>query len=61
MALICTDKTHECYGCLTCMEADDFFCLFCGEVPTSYVYMQDGKIIGCDVCIKKVDVFEVMR
>lgn len=62
MAYRCV-KNHfrECDGCMSC-KGESYYCPECGEAVEHYVYVNnDGTIIGCDNCINKKDVWEVME
>lgn len=45
------------YG--TLKDEPPIFCPICGEECASF-YKLDGRIVGCDMCIEKVDAYEEM-
>lgn len=61
MAYRCV-KNHfrECDGCMGC-KGENYYCPECGEAVERYVYVNnDGTIIGCDNCIERRYVEDVM-
>lgn len=47
------------YGTLSTEDEKPIFCPICGEECESF-YKLDGQIVGCDMCIEKVDAYEEM-
>ena len=47
------------YGTLSTEDEKPVFCPICGEECESF-YKLDGHIVGCDMCIEKVDAYEEM-
>lgn len=47
------------YGTLSTEDEKPVFCPICGEECESF-YKLDGQIVGCDMCIEKVDAYEEM-
>lgn len=40
-------------------EAKLYSCPHCGTYQFSYLYKQDGEVIGCTECVSSVDLWEV--
>lgn len=49
----------ERYGTLD-PTADEIICPVCGYACETF-YKHDGEIIGCDICVDKVDAYEEMQ
>lgn len=41
-------------------EAEEITCPICGYACETF-YKHDGEIIGCDICVDKVDAYEEMQ
>lgn len=47
------------FGTLSTEDEKPIFCPICGEECESF-YKLDGDIVGCDMCVEKVDAYEEM-
>ena len=61
MSYHCIKNSRECDGCMEC-HGKSYYCPVCGEAVYENLYVSiDGAIIGCDNCVEKKDVWEVME
>lgn len=51
-------RMNKC-GTLSTEDEKPVFCPICGEECESF-YKLDGRIVGCEMCIEKVDAYEEM-
>lgn len=42
-------------------EGDDVYCPVCGEENPETFYVQEGDVVGCDCCCKKIDPWDWMQ
>ena len=52
----------ECSGCMSCKEPLQYYCPICGEEVHETVFVDlDGDVVGCENCVERKDVWEVME
>lgn len=61
MAYQCTKSSRECDGCGGCdTKPSEYICPVCGRAVIETVYVSNGDIVGCDICVKPKDYWEVI-
>lgn len=52
MAYMCKYSQKECDACGKCLPQAEP-CPYCGSIDYEVKYIQNGKMVGCDWCVKE--------